>query len=263
MRSERMADKRVLAFDFDGTLCDGLNECLLVTWNGYHGLELEAFGDDGLRNIPAAFVARFQCLRNFAKHLGHFAVPLLTKGPIKTQEQFDLAYDTLGEDRVYDFVVKVTHYRHVSRQTFRDQWLAYHAFYPGVKRFLQLRAEPLYVVTAKDADSVQAIFVANGVDIPFHRIFGEQRAKLDALDTIAANEDVAKEQVLFFDDNALNAIEAKQAGYSAHWAGWGYSAPAHFELASNAGMSPLQLEDFVTGGYGNVHAVRALHDSRV
>lgn len=262
MRGERISEKQVLAFDFDGTLCDGLNECVLVTWNGYHGFDLGAFSDDGLRDIPASFVARFAHLRNFSKHLGHFAVSLLTQELIENQEQFDRAYKTIEEERIYDFVVKVTHYRHAARQNFRDRWLAYHAFYPGVKSYLQSREEPLYVVTAKDADSVQAIFMANDVDIPFPRIYGEQRAKLEALDLIAVNEGITKEQLRFFDDNVFNAIEAKQAGYSAHWAGWGYSAPVHFDLASSAGMRPVQLDEFITGDYDNDHSVCALHDSR-
>lgn len=258
-----MANKQVFAFDFDGTLCDGLNECILVTWNGYHDLGLDSFGDDGLRDIPQAFIARFGRLRNFSKHLGHFVVPLLTDASIETQEQFDRAYEAIGEDKANDFVEKTTRYRQAACKRYQEQWLAYHAFYPGVVGFLRSCEKPLYVVTAKDSASVHAILEANSVDIPLHQIFGEQRAKLGALDTIVANERIAKEQLLFFDDNVFNAIEAKRAGYSAYWAGWGYSAPAHFKLASSAGISPVQLDDFLMGSYSNVHAIRTLHDSCV
>lgn len=243
------AGKQVFAFDFDGTLCDGLNECLLVTWNGYHQLGLEAFGDEGLRNIPEAFAARFSLLRNFSKHLGHFAVALLTESPVETQEQFDRVYEAMDEDQVYDFMTRVTQYRHAARSAFQNEWLAYHAFYPGVTRFLRSSSEPLYVVTAKDAESVQAIFTANNIEIPQHRIFGEQRAKVGALDTIAGQENIDKSQLFFFDDNVFNAIEARRAGYSAYWAGWGYSTQAHYELAARAGMNPMSLDRFVMGGF--------------
>jgi phosphoglycolate phosphatase-like HAD superfamily hydrolase len=256
-------DKRVFAFDFDGTLCDGLHECVLVTWNGHHDLGIEAFGDTGLQEIPAAFIARFQQLRNYAKHLGHFAVPLLSDAIISSQEEFDRAYEALGEDVVYDFVLKVTRYRHAARRSCPDRWLGYHAFYPGVEHLLKSRTDPLYVVTAKDAESVQSIFAANQLSFPPHHVFGEQRSKLEALKAIAAKEGIERDQLYFFDDNVFNAIDAKRAGFSAFWAGWGYSVPSHFDLAARAGMSPLQLEDFVRGGYDHVDAVRALHDSCV
>ncbi len=104
--------RKVLALDFEGFICDGLNECLLVTWNGYHEKALSDFSDEGLASLPHEFVERFKYLRNWASHVGHFFVSLLDPPPdISSQEDFNAVYASLPRAVIDLFVEKVMRYR--------------------------------------------------------------------------------------------------------------------------------------------------------
>ncbi len=244
-----MTSKCILALDFDGLLVDGLNECLLVSWNGYHEVGVDRFSDTGLAGLPDDFIAKFKHHRSFAKHLGHFYMAFQQDvGVFRSQREFDMAYESLPAREVEAFIQKVTVYRTLARQTWRERWLGYHAFYDGLADWLLETDLPVCIVTAKDADSVSEILMQAGVQVPPSQIYGECREKLTALQAVANRFDVLREQVCFFDDNVFNARDALHAGFRAHWARWGYNAPEHAEIARQAGLPAVQLHDLITFG---------------
>jgi hypothetical protein len=239
--------KQVLALDFDGLLCDGLNECVLVTWNGHHGKSLADFSDIGLAAIPPEFIDRFRYCRNFAKHLGHFFVPLLehTK-PICNQHDFEEVYRSIRTKDIHQFVEKVSDYRNLARQGKTEQWLRYHQLYPGMTTFLASITLPTYIVTAKDLDSVIAILKHNNIDFEKSSIFGEQQSKISALCEIKRLENVESIEIDFYDDNLPNIMEAIKHGYNATWATWGYNAKDHFLTAYLHKVPNISLEVFIS-----------------
>lgn len=239
-----MNKKVVLALDFDGLIADGADECILVSWNGYFGKSDVDFSESALAAIPAEFKERFLNHRSFAKHLGHFFMPFNDFGFFKTQQEFDDAYATLDAVCVEKFVTDVTAYRALVRLQYRQQWLNYHSFYDGVIHLLKNCSCPIYVVTAKDAQSVQEILQNENIIIPDSQVFGERRNKNEALLAIAEQMGIEPSQVHFYDDNILNARDAYIAGFSAYWAVWGYNAPEHFSLASELRLPVATLDRF-------------------
>jgi phosphoglycolate phosphatase-like HAD superfamily hydrolase len=233
----------VIALDFDGLICDGLHENMLVTWNSHHGKGIDAFGERGLGEIPAAFAARFLAARGFARHIGHFLVPLVTADPLRTQPEFDASYAAIGAAEVDDFVRGANDYRARARAARQAQWLGFHELYPGIHDLLVGLASSPYIVTAKDASSVLAILRAKRVDVDRARVFGELRSKLDTLSLIAEREGVDRADLIFVDDSIANVVGARRSGYDAHWATWGYNAPEHFELAGSEGVPIVALAD--------------------
>lgn len=246
---------KVFALDFDGVIADGLNECLLVTWNGYHDLDASSFSYGGLDNLPASFIKRFTHCRKFAKHLGHFAVAIFDLDtPIRTQQDYERLYLSLDPIEVENFVVKVNEYRAKVRQERETFWLEQHALYPNIQSFLKALDAPLYIVSAKDRDSIIKILAKTGIKVDPHHVFGEQRDKIAALRAIQQKHDVLPSSIFFLDDNIINAIDVKQAGYSAYWAVWGYQAEHHWELASQHQVTPFYLEqlpDLISASSGN------------
>lgn len=241
-----MEKKKVAALDFDGLICDGLKECILVAWNGYHNEEVTAFSDEGLAAVPPWFIERFGYLRNFAKHLGHFYVPLIDNDTVITsQADFDARYKQISSDDVFQFVTKVSRYRQIVREGMPEQWLGYHTLYPGMRDFLASIKVPTYIVTAKDRRSVLSILKRAGIDMEEDRVYGDYQLKLEAFADIANREQVDNENLYFFDDNVLNVIEAKNANYNAFWATWGYNIPNHFELAKQHSVRGLSLPTFL------------------
>lgn len=237
---------QVLALDFDGLICDALNECILVTWNGHYDKSLDDFSSEGLAAIPEWFIQRFTECRNFAKHLGHFAVSILVRDTvIRTQQQFEEIYRSLAPTEVETFVTKVNDYRANAASQRQANWLAHHTLYPGVQEFLASLEMPFYIVSAKDRDSILRILANAWIHLQPHQVFGEKRNKLQALETIQKLESVTAKDICFIDDNVMNVIEAHQAGYSTYWADWGYSVPEHAELAKLHGVTELSLKEFV------------------
>jgi phosphoglycolate phosphatase-like HAD superfamily hydrolase len=234
---------KVFALDFDGVIADGLNECILVTWNGYYDLHLDDFSVEGLAKVPAWFIERFTHCRNFAKHLGHFAVTIFDRDtPIKTQSDYERIYLLLDPLEVESFVKKVNIYR-ANVRTFQESlWLDQHTFYPKIQSFLEGLNAPLYIVSAKDRDSIIKILTRAGIEINQNQVFGEQRNKSIALSAIQQRESVSPQEIFFLDDNIINVIDVQQAGYGAYWALWGYKADDHLELARQHQVATLSLE---------------------
>lgn len=235
---------KVFAFDFDGLLVDGLNECVLVSWNGFHNKGIEHFGSEGLEAIPASFIDTFKNHRNFSRHLGHFITPFYAHKHFKNQTDFDAAYSQLDDNVVNGFVERVNAYRKTARQIHYKQWLQYHSFYPGIENLLKEISCPIYIVTGKDAASVNEILQCSNILIPPEKIFGECREKVTVLSKIAKMEHVSTNEVSFFDDNISNARNAHEHGFNSYWATWGYNAPDHWEIAQAAGVPIISLDDF-------------------
>ena len=171
---------KVYAFDFDGLLVDGLNECVLVSWNGFHNMGIDSFGPDGLEAIPAKFIDTFKNHRNFSRHLGHFVTPFYASGHFKNQEDFDIAYAAIDESIVNSFVTRVNAYRKAARKSQYKLWLEYHSFYRGIEQQLKEISAPIYIVTGKDAASVDEILRHANISIPLTNIFGDNFAYTDS-----------------------------------------------------------------------------------
>ncbi len=234
---------KIFALDFDGVIADGLNECILVTWNGYYAKSLDDFSIQGLANVPDWFIERFTQCRNFAKHLRHFAVAIFDRDtPIYTQEDYEHLYLSLDPSEVESFTNKVNNYRANARTERESLWLDMHTLYPYIQSFLEILEAPLYIVSAKDSESIIKILARTGINVSPERVFGEQRYKPVALKEIQQREGRRPEEIFFLDDNIMNVIEAKQETYSAYWASWGYRAEHHLELAYQHQVTSVSLE---------------------
>jgi phosphoglycolate phosphatase-like HAD superfamily hydrolase len=239
---------KALALDFDGVICDGFNECVLVTWYGPRAGTLADFGASGMSAIPPAFVRRFLHCRAFAKHLGHFYVSQLDGiERVRTQADFEAVYASADANHVERFVTVVNDYRALVRDNLPATWLSQQSLYSGMADFLRRAALPIYIVTAKDAASVAHILDHSGVPFEPARIFGELRDKRAALAQICAAEQLTQAALGVVDDNVLNALAAQQAGFRAYWALWGYRAPDHTAIAEQQQLPQLSLEQLVGG----------------
>jgi phosphoglycolate phosphatase-like HAD superfamily hydrolase len=234
----------VLVFDFDGVICDSWRECALVTWGAHHNWPPVEFSVAAFDAVPAGFTARFRALRGFARHLGHFLVPLLAVSQqVESQADFDRCYGALAPDTVKEFVTRASRYREAVRNEQRECWLAFHHMYEGMLDLLSELAGNLYVVTARDSTSVRDLLGSHGIDFPPERIYGEQQSKLAALADIQAREGVETDRVRFVDDSLSNIVAAREVGHSVAWATWGYSAPEHTEKAARLGVPRLALSE--------------------
>lgn len=256
-RTGAAAMAEVIVLDFDGTLCDGLAECLLVSWLAFADRVQSSDSVALLETIPSSFKDHFARCRNFVRHSGHFIVPFLCDAPFETQAGFDAAYQAVDAGRLEAFLQRFEACRRQLRRDQPEQWLALHTLYPGVRSALHAARLPLFIVTAKDTASVLAILEA--ADVPFRedRIQGGVTAKVAAFHDIARQSGCSPESVAIYDDNVPNVAEARGAGFDAIWATWGYSSPEHQRIAASKSLPSVSLDDFLMRLGGNGPGTRS------
>lgn len=228
----------VIALDFDGVLCDSLEEGLLISYNGHIGAPTGAFVDPGWAGVPPDLIERFTRCRPFTRHLGHWLVPLLEGPNPDSHDAFVASYEALPGDAVDAFMAAAGAYRDQARRTYPDQWLAHHR----VEHALAGALADAYVVTARDAESVCAILAAHDMSVDDARIFGSLTDKQGALETIRVREGVTATDVTLVDDSIANCIAARQAGYTAWWARWGYRAAGDDALAAMHDIPAISVD---------------------
>jgi phosphoglycolate phosphatase-like HAD superfamily hydrolase len=236
----------VIALDFDGVLCDGVAECLLVSWLAFADRAPPSDGVALPDTIPAGFKDHFARCRNFVRHSGHFIIPFLFDATFETQADYDAAYRTIETGTLQGFLQRFETCRERLRQNQPAQWLALHSLYPGVRSALQVAPLPLFIVTAKDTPSVRAILAEASVPFPEDRIYGGVTAKLEAFHDIKLRSGCRPACIAIYDDNVLNVAEARGAGFDAIWATWGYSSPEHQRIAVSQSLPSVGLDDFLT-----------------
>jgi phosphoglycolate phosphatase-like HAD superfamily hydrolase len=242
-------NKQILVLDFDGVICDSREECMLVAWHGGQGDPVEAFNHRAVSRLPSSFVERFEQMRPYARHLGHFLVPLLSDlPPITSQEAFEAAYEALDRERRETFQRQVQLYRQQVREQRTRAWSRSHRFYQGVIPWLRRRQVVSWIVTARDQASVLALLASHKVYLSPDRVYGEQSSKLEALAIIANAEQVRPEDVIFVDDHPGHVQAALDAGFRAYFATWGYGCMPPERMGA-APLPGIQLPELLAGRF--------------
>lgn len=231
----------LLALDFDGVVCDALEECALVTWLGERPHDRTVPGPGQLELLPGAFTERFRAVRDYARLLDHFLVAHLPEADsITSQADFDRLFGSLPRERVERFTTAASEAREWFRTAEPDFWLGLHTLYPGVPELLRHTGD-VVVVTAKDEPSVRSILRRNGLEQTVAEVFGECRDKAAALQEACARRGVPLDAVTFVDDNLSNVRKVAAVGVRARWAQWGYQTPEHRSEAARYGIERLEL----------------------
>ncbi|MEV7090510.1 HAD family hydrolase [Streptomyces sp. NPDC093085] len=234
----------LLALDFDGVVCDALDECALVTWLGDRPHDLTLSGPEQLARVPAEFTARFRKVRNYARVLDHFLVAHHPEAEaIGSQAEFDRLFASFPDPRIQRFVAGASDARDWFRNTEPDFWLGLHTLYPGVADLLLRAGVPVVIVTAKDEPSVRAILDRHGLETAVAGVYGECAAKPEAVREACARRGIPLEAATFVDDNLTNVRRVSATGARAWWARWGYQTPEHRAEAARFEVPALELKD--------------------
>jgi len=230
--------ERALAIDFDGVICDSIEECAVVTWNALRIRDLDVTGEQLTSGVPAEFRTRFARVRNYARALGHFAVALAPAADqIETQIDFDRIYRAIPPDQVHAFVAGVQRVRALLRGQQVQAWCRMHRIFPGIPRLLAQFTGRAHVVTARDAASTWHVLAAHGLDPHIATVIGDCSDKAIAIDRLCARLAIAPERVVFVDDNLANVQAVAATGATALWARWGWHTAEHEIRARAAGVT--------------------------
>jgi phosphoglycolate phosphatase-like HAD superfamily hydrolase len=244
----------ILALDFDGVICDGLEEYFASTKGAYQQMWSSEAIDD--RFAPAFYRLRPVIETGWempillrALVLGIPETKILTTW--KAIALQILESEGLDKQTV---VQKLDNVRDDWIHHDLDGWLGLHRFYPGVIPRLQKIVDSTltYIVTTKEGRFAQKLLQQQGVNLPAANIIGKEskRPKYETLRIIRDQQPFKDNLSIFFVEDRLPALQqvAQQPDLelvSLFLADWGYNLPSDRDLAQqDSRIQLLSLQQF-------------------
>jgi phosphoglycolate phosphatase-like HAD superfamily hydrolase len=248
----------VLAFDFDGVICDGLWEYFQTAWRAYCQLY-----DLSPQPPPEGLAERFYPLRPVietgwempvmlrAMMMGASDAEILAQWPAMALPYLEACHLTpKAAAQAVDTV------RDTWINTDLEAWLALHRFYPPLLAVLRsaIGTLPTYIISTKEGRFIQQLLHQNGIDIDPGFILGKEKKqpKYETLRQLLEQYSVPDQpaHIWFFEDRikALQAVKAQPdlETVTLFLADWGYNLESDRELArQDSQIHLLSLEAIV------------------
>lgn len=222
---------KALVLDFDGVICDSIDECFACSWVAYFNLYL------GRRPsyMPVSLRRDFARLRPLVRGGADFMViqEILDTGKsAPDQREFDALARKEGENKLKQFHDLFYKVREEMLEKDRGSWLAMNRIYPHMAAaFSRFPAgAPVYILSTKKPEFIAEILSAGRITMPRERILysGSQR-KMDIVQRVGVEGGFR--ETTFVDDQIdhLVAGEAPAPGVPGNGASirvflatWGY-----------------------------------------
>ncbi len=248
-----MTNPTIFALDFDGVICDSAVETAITGWK-----TASTLWPDMPKAAPQAFIAQFRMLRPIIE-TGYEAI--LVMRLLHLGETVEAIYSDRHnkiQTLLHDDKISVTHLKQLFGET-RDiwieddlaDWINMNPLFPGIAAKLNRLNQQYdwYVVTTKQERFVKQILEANAIDLADERIFGLDRdmSKVEVLKILL--ECHPHENLIFVEDRLPTLLNvqknAELANVKLIFALWGYNTDEDKALASQAGLTLQQLENFL------------------
>ncbi len=165
-RTTAGANRPLLVLDFDGVICDSVEECFASSWTAYRELFL------GLpkTEAPAATRAEFRALRPFVRSGEDFVLvqELVHKAErVDSQSEFDRAWQRPGIPSHRVFKDLFYQARSTLMERDRQAWLAMNPIYPHAASALSRLPPDLefFILSTKRPQFVRETLAANGIQV--------------------------------------------------------------------------------------------------
>lgn len=251
-----MSRPTILAFDFDGVICNGLVEYFQTAWQVY----CQLWQADPTQ-VPAGLAGQFYRLRPVIET--GWEMPVLIRAlAIDTPETAILQdWRTISqqimtaEDRqASQLAAAIDGFRDTWIAQDLDGWLAKHQFYPGVidrlHGFLD-SAIQVFIITTKEGRFVKQLLKQQGIAFADEQIFGKEckQPKHQTLRQLLAKDPQVN---IWFIEDRLKTLQSIQqqpdlASVSLFLADWGYNTASERDLAEqDQHICLLTLDDFTS-----------------
>lgn len=239
-----MVSKKIIAFDFDGVLCDGLAEYFYSSAIAHQAITNLPLESSTLENIRPAFYELRLVIETGWEMVA--LIQALLNGETVTaiwQDWSDVLQKTLQTWDVdqQQLMVALDETRDRLITSELDHWLSLHRFYPGVIEDLQrLQSAPdidVYIITTKEGRFAHQLLLQQGIDFAREKIFGKEvkQPKAETLKQLL-HPDIAS--IWFIEDRFKTLAKVQQEKVLDHiklfFATWGYNRPADLKkIATN------------------------------
>ena len=219
--------KKILCLDFDGVICDSIQECLLTSYIAYQGFINGDVVVDKCMTIPENIKKSFlqhRYLVRPAKQYGMLQHMLHNKDSISAEEFTKSCNDYRFPMNEYEPLFFQVRAELISSDL--SYWLNLNNVYPHVlKHWTSITTQiPTYIVTNKNYNSVTILLDHFKLNFNKDNIFSKEitGSKADALITLAKHHNINFDKIIFIDDNSEYIIEMLDLGIKAYLAHWGY-----------------------------------------
>jgi phosphoglycolate phosphatase-like HAD superfamily hydrolase len=220
--------KKILALDFDGVLCDTIDECLITSINAYRRMNGMQGRVSRMEDVDPEWIKLFRLIRPLVRPAGEYWITahwLHTYRELLTLENFEeLRQKYAG--LISDFRTLFFEERAALRSINMQGWIDLHRVFPQAKDGLPDLEDRfnIYFVTNKDKPSIKILSEKLGLNVSESKMFtGEQgRTKPDAIRLIIKENKINAEDVFFVDDQLDHLFDVEKTGVRCFWAPWGY-----------------------------------------
>lgn len=216
--------KPVVFLDFDGVICDSVNECFVSSWMAY-----SQYRDS---EPTAVSLSEYQTFRDYRPFIRGGADYLLLQRCIDlsihltTQDEFDEQVEVVGERGMDEFHRQFYAVRSELLKSDKSYWLKLNRFFPGVEQPLRSLTAEAWILTTKEASFAHEIITSQGFDWSLDKIIcsGKER-KVEIIEKIIERDDTA----VFIDDQIDHFNGEVDPRISCYLASWGYVRPDWLE----------------------------------
>ena len=215
----------ILALDFDGVICDSIEECMVTSYNAYNDLFVRS-----TEEIDRQFRSYFYQNRHFVRPASGYYIlhEAFNRGiQIKDYNHF-VSLSNSHATEMIDFELEFFKKRN-SLKIHSAQWLALHNIYSHVLEFFAAYDDQAFIVTNKDRDSVEMLLeyfeLIKHIKKIYSREDSEDKAELFELLISEVKDERGSEPIVFVDDNVNHLEDLQQYPIQLYYAAWGYSGP--------------------------------------
>ena len=240
----------ILAFDFDGVICDSAGETAISGWEAAVSIWPEMKN----KKLNAEIIDAFRRCRPVLE-TGYQSI-LINRllfnniSPDAIIDQSSDLFEKLIIDEKLDkneLIGLFGNTRDAWIEEDFDSWLNVHAFYPGVLEKINAlcRLYPVFIITTKEKRFAEALADHAGLFIQDDAIFGlESGRKSGVLDQMAKR--YPDHLIHFFEDRLKTILPMQKPGLKCYLAKWGYNLEQDRQRAEScAHITTLSLLEFI------------------
>ena len=219
--------KRILILDFDGVICDSIDECFLVAYNAYLNFRRKKKGM--VFRAPQELKDYFSRNRHWVrpareyfvifKHFKPGIKKIISGGNFKA---LTLKYrsDSLKFAKEFYAIRDDLRRRHLKK------WFSLNRIYPlAIQAIKVLRRDyKIYISTTKDRKSATMLLSRRGIRLADRAIFSKENnySKEKTARLILKKNKISPKDAWFLDDNIMYLNEVSSVGINCALAKWGY-----------------------------------------
>ncbi len=235
MGRTKMSEK-LLFLDFDGVICDSVDECFASSWLAY----AEYLGHKP-RLVDLSDYTLFKQYRPLIRRGADYLLLQYCIGNkilLSDQSDFDEQAKLLGDEEMDALHTRFYAARSKLLEESRHYWLNLHRIYPGMYETLAAVQDTAWILTTKEVSFVDEILKSKGLNWKEGRIIcSGKRRKLEVIGELLQHA----QDAVFIDDQIDHFFGDSGGRVSCFLAAWGYVQPEWLKKD----VTVLTIRDFV------------------